>query len=368
MSKYSKVVIDVIGEKFNKVYVRMNKGLEVETELALGVTNLYAKRKQATDAGYLPIQSEVARQFAINNYPTQDNAKMMNSIIRFAPAKLFLTISLKDVRSQVFSALLANENLPVDKQSKVVVFRPFKQFGTASGLKNAIAIKDATHWAMLLEDEHKQNIDYAINKERLDATMHLINSPQQWLGDKTLPKLLAAMHNDLGSLIQYCQCVIDDIEREGLWDIEMQKSERKVDGQKLYMGYESKGSALTVDGVEVANKGTGIGARKLVYHENDRQFTVYESNDEDILTHFLTLTFYKAVGMKPMDKMIMKSTTPGYMELVPMNPEDEFDSEYFKSTGFVTTPIYVTPEQSHKKFCVAGYVNPKVQYELPEVR
>jgi hypothetical protein len=368
MSKYSKVVIDVIGEKFDKVWERINKGFDVEATLNYGVTQLFAKRKQATDAGYLGINAEAKRQFANNNYPVQDMDKMRNAIIKYAPAKLFLTINLRDVRTQVFSAVLANENLPVDKQMKVVVFRPFKQFSTVDGKKHAIAIKDAAHWASLLDEEHKANVDYAINQERLMDNLHLINSPQQWLGTKTLATILHSMNDNFGALLQYCQLIIDSIEHEGVWDAEMHVSERKVDGQKLYMGYESKGSALTVDGVEVANKGTGIGARKLVYHENDRQFKVYEPSDADILQHFLTLTFYKAVGIKPMQKMVLAPTTPGYMELVPMNPEDEFDAEYFKSTGFVTTPIYVTPEQSHKKFCVQGYVNPKVVYELPDVK
>lgn len=362
MSKYSKVVIDVIGEKFDKVWARINKGLEVESNLADGVTQLYAKRKQAQDAGYLTVQAEVARQFANNNYPTQDINKMMNSIIKYAPAKLFITINLKDVRSQVFSAILANENLPESQKSKVVVFRPFKKFTSISGPKHALAVQDAEQWAVMLEEEHKSNIDYAINQERLLNTQYLINSDQKWLGDKTLPILLGKMGGDIGALLQYCECVIDDISREGIWDADMNATESFVDALSAY---------TSVDTTSGSNKGKRV---EKVYGQG-KTFKNLVTTDADILQHFLTLTFYKAVGMKPMAKMIMIPGVAdhgygpeGTMKLVPLNPEEEFESSYFKATGFATTPIYVTPEQSHKKYCVEGYVNPKAVYELPEVR
>ena len=356
MSKYSKVVIDVIGEKFEKVYARINKGLEVEKSLADGVTQLYAKRKQASDAGYLGIQAEIARQFSINNYPTQDVAKMRNAIIKYAPAKLFITINLKDVRSEVFSAILANEKLPVSQQSKVVVFRPFKQFIVEHGnKKHAIAVQDAEHWATLLAEEHKANIDYAINQERLNNTRYLLHSDQKWLGEKTLPKLLETMHGDMEALIQYCECVIDDISREGIWDADMNVTESFVDALSAY---------TSVDTTSGSNKGKRV---EKVYGQG-KTFKNLVTTDADVLQHFLTLTFYKAIGIKPMAKMKMVPAESGYTKMVAMNPEDEFDSEYFKSTGFATTPIYVTPQQVHKQYRNSTGYNPEVVYELPEVR
>ena len=116
--------------------------------------------------------------------------------------------------------------------------------------------------------------------------------------------------------------------------------------------------------------GVKKGQRQMVATDGTKTFEKLVVTDADMLTQFLSLTFYKAVGMKPMLKMVEKSVAPGYTDLVPLNPEDEFEETYFKNNDLRTTPIYVSQEEQLKCFYnrARNQYSRLVSYELPDIK
>lgn len=335
-----RVVVDFIGNKVAKVTAVTSPEVKDAVDYINRTRAFFTK--QYKGVGFVEMNKAIEYEFSRNHFATRNDSMMRYKLLRNTRSVHFLTYTYKEVRNEVYTAL-SGEN-------EVFVHSPYKT-------QRTVEVQSAEQWAKLLTEEAAHNRDYAIEQERINNIRHLLSQRVQWLGYNTLQDILDACGN-METFIEYITSVIEEIERQGNWDTEMPTTRSFVDGQGVYVG-------KVKDGVK---KGT----REVISTTGDKTFDNYIVTDADVMTQFLSLTFYVAVGMKPMAKMIEvpDEDNPGFTRLVPMNPEDEFEPEYFKSNDLRTTPIYTTQEEELHCFYnkkLNKYSN-LVKYNLPTIR
>ena len=264
-------------------------------------------RHDAHDRGYKGIisttESESIR-WADNGWAVTGN-NVRSSVVKHAKGFLVLSYSYKPVKSEVAQALYNG--------TPVWVFSPYK----ATDMVHPTSVDE---WYILCNEEHSDNIEDAVytaylqnQKDIQNDLVYVLNQPCTWLGEQytRLYKLLNEF-SCFDEFMTYTAGVVDEIKDEGEWDTET----------SCTMVQNIKASVYQYVSTSGENKGlrcTGSNERFGVW-EN------YEVLPADVLQEFLSLTFYKSVGIKPLARVM----TDG---------EDMY--LFKKDTELHTTPIYV---------------------------
>ena len=375
----NKIIVNLLGERFLANAEKKAAGKISYNGAYWDACKRYnetMKLVEADEDGYVPMDKEI-ESIALR-YPNPNMQMITSIVIRNTPKKIVFTPSYAAARDLVYQMLSGAsyvettieicgkctnrgihcghckyKNVPSEIPEIVVcnVFEPRR-----------VTIKNTQDWADTLALEKAKKRDYAISKQReLDAQV-LLQTPCRWLGYETLNELNRCF-DSFEDFMDYVDSVNAAILREGCWDNDTPIHDGFVDARSVY--------SSVYQGEHVEDHGKRI---THVYGQG-KTFTTTIVTDSDKLTQFLSLTFYKAVGMEPMAKMAMKSCKEdhgygleGSMKLVVMDPEDEFTEEYFRSSELVTTPIYVTPKQMLKQYSNGVAINPEVRYELPQTQ
>lgn len=140
-------------------------------------------------------------------------------------------------------------------------------------------------------------------QERSAQMNAVLRTKTPWLGYETLKDL----YRECGSWEHFMEIIdatTDAINSEGVWDVELTTSMVSREDSCLFETTKSE------------NGSTAISPRRMVYVENPKTRTRYEVLPIDRINLFLSLTFYKYAGFKPMKPVVEVSVGNGYTDYV----------------------------------------------------
>ena len=376
-----KIYIDMLGEAFKLNAEKRTAGkISYQNEYWNAVDRYNEMMAKLKEFDYVSYEEEVADLVSKSKSPEPDVHKLSMVVLRNSPKKVILTTSYATVRDMVYTMLsgadyieLAMETCGKCKDAKVkgcvgCKFRyvPIAQRPEIIVLNvyepRRIKVLNAQDWSDVLAAEKAKKRDYAIEQERITDAEVVLATHCPWIGYNSLDELRRCFES-FEDFMEYTNGISEAILREGCWDNDVATATSFVDARSTYTSVY-QGPHVELRGKRVSHA-----------YGQGKTFETTTVTDSDKLTQFLSLTFYKAAGFRPMAKMAMKSCYEdhGYgvepsMKLVVMDPEEEFEAEFFKLSQLRTTPIYVTPHQILRQYSKGDVYNLDCRYELPEVR
>lgn len=294
---------------------RFNFGVTVDT---LG--NVSAKilsrvndvRKQCNDLQYQSlndtINAEQQRYNANGWFSTRQ--KIQTSILRHVKGIMILSYNYSTIKALVSTALYAG--------TPVWIFSPYKT-------PDMVHPTSIDEWYKLCNAEHAGHVEYAKEQDYMNQTreldnqlVYVLNQPCTWLDPKytRLYKMLSEFP-DFEAFMLYVNAVIDDIEDEGEWDLEVTSTPVQNQRANVY--------------TYISTSGKNKGLRVSTGNGDFGTWINYEVLPADTLTKFLSLTFYKAMGIKPLKRVMTNGADYVLVTTNSSIPEEEF----------MLTPIYV---------------------------
>lgn len=149
-------------------------------------------------------------------------------------------------------------------------------------------------------------------QERSSQMNAVLRTETPWLGYETLKDLYHAC----GSWERFMDIVdatTESINSEGVWDVELTTSMVSREGSCLFETTKSE------------NGSTALSPKRMVYVENPKTRIRYEVLPIDRINLFLSLTFYKSIGLKPMKPVVEVSLGDGYTDYVINDGDIEVD-------------------------------------------
>lgn len=273
-------------------------------------------RRQARDKGYKGIntatQQELER-YAANNWGTT-KAKITSSLIRHAKGFIVITYSFQSVTKEVDYAIRNNTPVWVLNTNH------------STELLHPTSLKEWYNICNAVKTEFKSDKKFeeyqATLKELGYALASIMRESCTWLGSEytTLYKLYKKFPS-FEAFMSYVSGTIEQIKEEGEWDVRPLDSLILNPRASLYVTQDAKGR-------------TTLGCNEhFDFWEN------YEVQPADVLQEFLSLTYYKANNIKPLQRVM----TDG---------EDMY--VYKKGETLVTTPLYVSEDTlTEEQYAVA---------------
>ena len=291
-------------------------------------------REQCSRNKFVPMNTEVTKRFEIAQQRgwTSTRQSIEHKLLREAKSIIILTDNLYKVEHQVLVAHYA--------QTPITIFNPYLT-------PDLITIGRGQELTEYYNQRKGQMLEYNYSKSlaELDSSFqhYLATVRTPWLEYPSLANLLAkGFYNNVEDFIDYVRNVTNAILSEGQWDVELTATPVQRQGLAVY--------------TTVSNAAETKGLRMTGYNETFKAFYNYDVLMMDELNLFLTLTYYKAVGMKPLQPV---AYVPETGELKPVTPEElEIDCTeiYYGDEAFTVTPIYVEPEQ---------HLDPTGSYSVP---
>lgn len=155
-------------------------------------------------------------------------------------------------------------------------------------------------------------LDELTSQERSAQMNAILRTETPWLGYATLKDLL----RECGSWERFMDIVdatTESINSEGVWDVELTTSMVRREGSCLFETTKSE------------NGSTALSTKRMVYVENPKTRIRYEVLPIDRINLFLSLTFYKSIGLKPMKPVVEVSCGNGYTDYVINDGDIEVD-------------------------------------------
>ena len=289
------VTVDTLGNVSSKILTRTND-----------------VRNQCNNLKYLPLGQAVndEEQRYVTNGWFSNRQKIQTSVLRHAKGFMVLSPTYFTIKALVSVAIYAG--------TPVWIFSPHKT-------PDMVHPTSIDEWYELCNTEHKGHVEFAKEQDYMKQTkeldnqlVYVLNQPCTWLDKKytRLYKLLAEFPS-FEAFMLYVNAVIDDIEDEGEWDLEVTST--PVQNQKA--------SVYTY----VATSGEDKGLRISTGNGDFSTWTNYEVLPADTIKKFLSLTFYKSVGIKPLKRVMTNGADYIPVACTSELPEDEF----------FMTPLYV---------------------------
>ena len=269
-------------------------------------------RQQAVKVGCIPMETFVAKELA----RLQGNGKNSNANgVRFttlchASRILILTHSFENSYSDIKAC--------VEKGTPVYVHVPYFS-------NDIIRITSIDELNELCKEQKDKGYTYR-KEEEFEKQFNILNEelkeiltqPCTWLGEQyTELNVLKNEFPNLEAFMLYVEAIINSIEDEGEWDLEVSTS----------LVLNRKTSVFTL----IASSGEGKGLRTTTTSDRVGNWENYEVLLADILKKFLSLTFYKSVGIKPLKRVMTNGA-----DYVPVCSTDDLPE-----TEFYSTPFYV---------------------------
>lgn len=282
------VVIDLVGTNVS----------EKDTARKARLSEIRTAARQSGYVGFNSLTQQEAARYSENGWAV--NMKSIQSkILRNAKRLVVITQTYKAVKAQVATALYAG--------TPVWVYSLYKT-------PDEVHPTTVEEWYALCNDEHQEHIAFAkqmsYNQNMVDLHNDLVavlNTPVKWLGYNYLHQLVAKFQS-FEHFMLYVEGTIADIKDEGEWDTERSVSFVPNIKASTYVDKDRELTATT------------------------RSFDLWNNYEElpaDIIKEFLSLTFYKAAGIKPLKRVLTNGS-----DFTIHNGDDSFHS----------TPLYVTEE------------------------
>ena len=239
-----------------------------------------------------------------------------NHYLREAKCVLFITTNLYEIESDLITCWYA--------QTPVTIFNPMMDPDVLN-LRGAYELTE--YYAIRKELMVKEDYDKSFEELRQECVLLLKGYKTPWLDTPSLGHLYHyGFHQDINRFLEYIRAITDSILAEGQWDVEVTASHVQREASCIYRTKDAKGVST------------------LGYNERFKVFHNYDSLPIDELNLFLTLTYYKAIGMKPLQIVAFDNEIADYRPVTP----DELEPDCYFYSGdeqYVTTPIYVEQEQ-----------------------
>ena len=160
-----------------------------------------------------------------------------------------------------------------------------------------------------------------------------------WLG---YPCLWDLYHNKFGKghfdkFMDTIDATIESIQSEGQWDVELTTSKVRREDSHIWVSTKAE------------NGSTALSPRRTVYNENPKVRERYEVLCIDRIKLFLSLTFYKYAGLKPMLPVVEESLGNGYTRYAVDYTNGERDSED-EAQDYRATSLLVTDNRKNEPF------------------
>ena len=254
------------------------------------------------------IDSELAR--LLGNGKQTNESKVRYTLLCHAQRVMILTYSYKNSYSDIKACVQAG--------TPVYVYSPY-------ATPDLVRVTSIDQLNELCNEQKESNKSFGKEQEYLNQfnelnnqLIYVLNQPCTWLGSQytMLHKLMKEFPN-LEAFMLYVNAIIDSIEEEGEWDLEVTST----------VVLNQKASVYTYVATSGENKGLRVTG-------SSTKFDTWENHEvliADILKKFLSLTFYKSVGIKPLKKVMTNG-----VDYIPVCNTDDLPE-----TEFYSTPFYV---------------------------
>ena len=147
-------------------------------------------------------------------------------------------------------------------------------------------------------------------KQLLDDYNHLLNTAADWLGAGTLDGYRQNLGLAPDAFLEYMLAYIEESNAEGLYDLDCGTTKVIREGSCWFF-------------TELADNGTSKSVRRVVVVDNPKDRELYATVYADVASAFLSLTFYKSVGWKPMEKIVEVPGIAGTVDYLPKSQAQE---------------------------------------------
>ena len=167
------------------------------------------------------------------------------------------------------------------------------------------------NWHVLLQKKRDQSAQESARIERNARIDKLLRTKTFWLSFPTL-KVLYDHCGDFGYFMEVINNTITAIQEFGVWDVEVGTSKTHRENSCMFETTKSN------------NGSTALAPRHIVYVENPKLKQVDVELAADRIELFLTLTFYRYAGIKPMLPVVQVSKGNGCVDYVVDYSADEY--------------------------------------------